>query len=211
MAAAASPPNPDVTGIVLAGGRSTRFGRDKASALLQGRPLLDWVLASMREVAPRLVVVRAAGQVLPLERPGHDDVLVVDDFRPAEGPVVGLLSGLRAVNTPVALVTSCDVPLVQPAVLRLLLDALGGADAAIPVVDGRGQPLVAAYRVRPAVAAVQAALDRGERGLQRALAPLHTAEVTEERIRACDPGLLSFHDLDEPALLEALERRLSAR
>lgn len=211
MAAATTTPLTDVTGIVLAGGRSTRFGRDKASALLQGRPLLDWVLASMRQVAPCLVVVRAAGQVLPLERPGDDDVLVVDDLRPAEGPVVGLLSGLQAASTPLALVASCDVPLVQPAVLRLLLDALGDADAAIPVVDGRAQPLVAAYRVAPAAAALSAALERGERSLQRALAPLRSLDVSGERLRPADPELLSFHDLDEPALLAALDQRLSAR
>jgi molybdopterin-guanine dinucleotide biosynthesis protein A len=205
-----SGPRPDVTGIILAGGRSSRFGSDKASALLHGRPLLHWVLAAVGSVAGEVVVVRAAGQVLPLLA-GTPGVRVVDDVLSAEGPVVGLLSGLRTVATPLAVVASCDVPLVQPAVLHLLLDTLGEADAAVPLVGGRGQPLVAAYRVAPALAALESALDRGERGLQRALAPLRAVEVGEAALDQADPGLLSFHDVDEPSVLDALERRLSAR
>ena len=81
--------------IVLAGGRSSRMGRAKASLDWEGAPLLSRTVATLGAVADRVVVVRSPGQALP---PLPVAVTVVEDARPGRGPLEGLLAGLRSLE-----------------------------------------------------------------------------------------------------------------
>lgn len=130
--------------IVLAGGRSERMGEDKAALAWEGATLLE---RSVRELSGIgvVVVVRAPGQRLP---PLHAAAIVTDDAHPDRGPLQGLASGLRAVGAgATAFVCAVDMPLMDAAFATRVLAALdAGADAAVPVVGGRLQPLAAAYR-----------------------------------------------------------------
>ena len=194
-----------ITAVVLAGGKSTRFGSDKASSPLAGWPMLDWVVRACAEVCAPVVVVHARGQTLP----GVSvDVEMAEDFVDGAGPLAGLAAGLRAANTEFAFVTSCDAPLVQPALIRLLVASLDGHDAACPKVDGRLQPLVALYRVPTTLEAAEEALVAGESSLHALLAHLRIAVVNEAAIRAVDPDLGSFVNINRPHLRADAEARL---
>jgi molybdopterin-guanine dinucleotide biosynthesis protein A len=199
-----------LTGVVLAGGKSTRFGSDKASALLRGRPLLQWMVDAVTAECAPLVVVRAPGQELPALAWAPAPVLVVEDFAAEQGPVAGLISGLRAAKTAAAFVTSCDAPLLRTAVIRGLGEALGESEAAVPRVDGRAQPLLAVYRVAPALRALEAAYQSGERRLIAALAPLQTAWLDDDALRRLDPDLASFRNANRPETLAEIEAVLAA-
>ncbi|MFN0145057.1 MAG: molybdenum cofactor guanylyltransferase [Dehalococcoidia bacterium] len=195
-----------LAGIVLAGGQSRRFGSDKASALLAGRSLLDWVTSATGRVCDSVVVVRARGQVLPLIREG---TMVVDDFADAEGPLAGLIAGLRACRTEWAFATSCDAPLLRPGVIELLARRAAGHGGAIAEVDGFRQPLVAVYRVSDTLQALEASFAEGNRALTRAIAALGLAIVSEGELRAVDPGLVSFLNANRPGTLAGMGRILA--
>lgn len=105
----------DFTGIVLAGGRSSRMGRDKAELPWGRGTLLDRMVESLRDAGAREVVVSG--------RPGGQGG--VADAWPARGPVGGIASVLPRVADGDFVVVPVDLPLLQPAHLLALLDALG--------------------------------------------------------------------------------------
>jgi len=105
---------------VLAGGRSSRFGRDKLAELVHGRPLLELAIEAVRAVTDDIVVVIASdgGPLAPR------NVRVVRDERPFEGPLVALGAGLAASTADRIIVVAGDMPSLLPAVLRRMVDAL---------------------------------------------------------------------------------------
>ena len=203
----------DLAGIVLAGGRSSRMGSPKAALEWHGSTLLRRVTGIVgRAVGGPVVVVRAAGQELPLLAPG---VEVVEDEREGRGPLQGLAAGLAALEgrAHAAYVSSTDVPLVHPAFVRTVAGALDDAvDVALPLVHGYPQPLAAAYRVtlRPLVEELLAG-DRlrpaflFERCRVRRLD--EQALLADRRLATADPELLSVLNVNEPGDIEAARAR----
>ncbi len=193
-----------VTAIVLAGGRSERFGSEKASAILAGRPLLAWVVEAAGEVCGRVVVSLAPGQSLPAEL--AERCAAVVDHHPGEGPLGGIVSALAETDDDLVLVLGCDTPLVRPGLLRLLTDACQGVDAAVPSVGNQPQVLVAAYRRAVMSPRFSAAFEQGVRSVRRALGTDGVRFVDEATLRTADPHLWSFRGCNTPADLAALER-----
>ncbi len=147
------------TGIILAGGRSRRMGRDKAMLELGGERLVDRAVRIASQVFPQVVVVRGAPGLEPI--PGLA-VPQIPDLRPDNGALGGLHAGLHAAPTPAVVALPCDLPLMDPEFLTVLADQLGDADALVPR-DARGwQPVVAAYH-RRCLPAIEACLDVQER------------------------------------------------
>jgi molybdenum cofactor guanylyltransferase len=145
-------------GVVLAGGKSRRMGRDKALLNVEGARLLDLQLARLGSVgaADRAVVLR--DQATPAGLP--DDVIILRDDPSVEGPFAGLLAALAASPHPLTLVMAVDLPALEPSILReILLRSRSGAGL-VPRVDGRLEPLAAFY---PA-AALESARKRAANG-----------------------------------------------
>ncbi|WP_416841327.1 molybdenum cofactor guanylyltransferase [Haloferax sp. DFSO52] len=139
----------EVRGVVLAGGKSTRFGdQNKALARFDGDPLITHVVSTLRDVtgtAPMLAVSSSehADDILEL----HPNVPSVSDDASFVGPIAGLFALAAEVRTPWVVVTGCDMPLVsQEAVLTLLDHATATVDAVVPTAGGHREPLFAAYR-----------------------------------------------------------------
>jgi molybdopterin-guanine dinucleotide biosynthesis protein A len=189
---------PPASGIVLAGGRSTRFGSDKLEATYRGRPLLHAVIDVVAGVCDDVIVVRAPGRTaegLP------DGVRVANDPREGEGPLAGLHAGLlAAVPIGAVLVVGGDMPELQPGVLRELLAVLdrAEADAAVLVDGDRRRPLPAALRTRPAATVAHSLLHEGRRRLRDLFDGLRTAVIDEETWTALDPRRRTLLDVDEP-------------
>jgi molybdenum cofactor guanylyltransferase len=186
------------SGIVLAGGRSTRFGSDKLAASLGGVPLVRRAVDALAAVTDGVIVVLPPG-VERTDLPA--DVTVTHDMQEGEGPLAGLHTGLlAAVRTDQVVVAGGDMPELQPSVLRLLLDTLEDAsvDAAALADGGRPRPLPIALRTWPAADAVHTLLHAGRRRLRDALDSLRTAVIDEPTWTALDPGRLTLRDVDEP-------------
>lgn len=187
----------DATAVVLAGGRSTRFGADKALADWRGVPLAAAVAASLRGAFPRVLVVAKEGQ--ERSAPGAE---VVRDARALAHPLSGLEAGLRACATPWAFVVACDMPFAGPGLAARLAPLRTGARAAAARWRGRLQPFGAFY-ARAALPELGAALDRGA----SATAFL---EALEPRVLDLDDAETDLHDLDDRAAYDGA-RALAAR
>lgn len=178
--------------ILLAGGESRRMGRPKAWLEFGERPLLAILAERLLTRFPEGVIVAGPGQELP-ETP----VPVLRDEYPGEGPVAGLAVGLRAVRQPLAFVTACDVPFLNPDVAQYLSSVAACYDVAVPEWDGRLHPLQAVYRtsVQPAAARQLAA---GRRRLMELLDQVRTVTVPESELRQLDPEGRSFFNMNAP-------------
>jgi molybdopterin-guanine dinucleotide biosynthesis protein A len=139
------PAEPRLGAIVLAGGRSSRMGAEKALLEWHGSTMLRRVTGILQRVAEPVVVVHAEGQTLP----DLPEVERVADARAGRGPVEGIAAGMRAVQgrCEAVFVSATDVPMLHPDFVRGLAAALDGHDVAVPVADGREHPLEAVYRL----------------------------------------------------------------
>ncbi len=184
-------------GIVLAGGGSRRMGGAKALLDWHGEPLVHRVASILAEVCAPVVVVAAPGRSLPLPA----GVELVADAVPGGGPLEGVAAAFDALagRSAAAFLAAVDMPLLDPALVRALLAALPGHDAAVPVRDGRDQPLAAAYDVRT-LGRARALLDAGH---ARALDLL-----TGVRVRRLDAAGLPGGDSIAGANTPAEYRRL---
>ena len=186
-----------VSAIVLAGGRSSRFGRDKLVEPFGGQTLLERAIAGVGPLAAETIVVVAPDE----SRAVPGGVIVTSDPTSFEGPLVGLLTGLRRATGAVVLVAGGDMPTMVPSVLALLLDRLDdpGIHAALLEQDGHGRPLPGALRAAPAMAAAERLVSEGERSLRALYEAIPTEVVDAATWRALDPDARTVRDVDTPA------------
>lgn len=187
--------------IVLCGGRSRRMGRDKWSLPFGGETLLERTVRRVRGAVGEVCVVAREGQQVP----AGDYTLARD---PAEGlgPLAGLVSGLEATGAERAFLTACDVPFLDPAFVRWLLDRSRGYDLAIPVVEGFHMSTAAVY-ARSVLPAARRLI--GQRRLRPffLLESVRTLEVDEREVRAVDADLAGFSNCNTPEQYERALRR----
>ncbi len=184
--------------IVLAGGRSSRFGRDKLVEIVDGQSLLDRAILAVAAVASDVVVVIAPGG----DRPIPAGARLVHDTTAFQGPLAGLAIGLVALEPDVdrAIVVGGDMPSLIPAVLARLLAALGATvDAAVLDVDGRPVPLPMAVQRSVALPVARSLVDDGERRLRALPLALRVTVIAEGTWRLDDPGGLTLRDVDVPS------------
>lgn len=207
-----------VSAVILAGGRSSRFGRDKLAEPIDGRPLLSYAIEAVRPFSTQILVVVAPGATPATALP--DGVTLVHDQAAFEGPLAGLLAALTAAREPIVLVVGGDMPTLVGAILDAMLAELdapngsaaaGGPDApegsAAPdgvqaVVlehEGRARPLPMVVRREPALAAAEHLIESGERRLRAVTRTLTTRVIPESQWRAIDPDGLTLRDIDTPA------------
>lgn len=194
------PPGPGISGIVLAGGRSMRFGADKLAARFGEQSLLERAVSALARRSSEVVIVLAPGDERALP---EADVPVrrAIDPEPHAGPLVGLLAGLEAAQEPLVIVAGGDMPTLAPDVLGALLRALEatpGAEAAALVHRGHVRPLPAALRNGAATQAARRLVGDGERSLMSLLTTVRLRRLQEMEWRALDPEAATLVDVNRP-------------
>ena len=191
-----------ITGIVLAGGRSSRFGSDKLVAEIDGRTLLDRAVEAVATIAAEVIVVVAPDDDRPLPR-ASVPVRAVVDGEPFGGPLVGLRAGLEEAREPIVVVVGGDMPSLRPSVLSALVRALlsAGDTVGAAVLRSRGSlvPLPAALRTGTASDRVGALVADGERRLRSLFERLPTRVLEEGEWRPLDPDGETLRDVDRPS------------
>jgi molybdopterin-guanine dinucleotide biosynthesis protein A len=152
---------PELTGVLLVGGASSRFGSPKALARLNGETLAERAWRTLGEACAHRLAVGKAEELVELDLP------VLDDGSEVRAAMAGVVAGVRTAPTDVAVVVPVDTPLVTTDVLLELADAC--ADAAVPQTG----PLPGAYR-KSALPVLERRLGEGRLALREALAELDT-------------------------------------
>lgn len=149
-----------LTGLVLAGGESTRMGTDKLVLPLRGERLIDLACAALTPICSR-VLLASRGRSIP-----GLDLELVDDAE-GEGPLAAIVGALAAAGTPLVAVVAADMPAASTDVFRRLARAWQGEPAVVPLAGGVPQPLHAVYATA-ALETFSALLAAGERSPRRA-------------------------------------------
>ena len=196
-----------ISGILLAGGASRRFGRDKLLEPVDGEPLFHRPLRALMATCDEVVVVLAPGATDPPLPRGASSVRFLRDDVAFGGPRVGTYIGLARVRGAVALLAAGDMPGLRAELLDLLARqvSLPGRNAVV-LGDGDGpRPLPAALRVKAALTLADELLRGPERRLRALVAGLD-AVVLKERVWAeADPRGEWRRDVDVPADLAEAE------
>lgn len=167
------------------------MGIDKAFIHVSGFTLLDRAVRALRVGGAEPVVV-VGGDRPRVEAAGHE---FIPDDHPGEGPLGGIITALRSLDCDLVIVLACDLLDPSPIAVSALVDVIGSADVAVPVVNGRAQWLHAGWR-RASLRPLVAAFDAGERAPRQAVEELQVIEVVDAAPRW-------FVDADTPDELPA--------
>ncbi len=183
-------------GIILAGGRSTRMGRNKALLPLPSNAAVTFVehlMALLRTQCSEVLLVVGDMQQASLYQ--DTGLSLVTDETPNSGPLMGLYSGLRAVQATHALVIAVDMPFVLPEMIAFLLAQPLDEHLLMPVVNNAPQVLCGVYP-RSLLPLIEERMQAGRRDPRSLLdiAPTHFLE--EAQLRAIDPQLRSFTNVN---------------
>jgi len=181
----------------LAGGRSRRMGRDKATTTLEGRTLFDWVYTALSQVVPEVVV--AGRQAIQGVRS------IPDTLAGGRGPSAGIITGLMEAKGRSILVVAVDQPWVRPATLAALLDVR--PQPATPL-DGRFQVTCSTYTPRCIPILEEAA--RKEGSLQPVIPQLEGTAIPPEHWRSWGEDGRSWFSVDTPGDLQEGRSRYGA-
>ena len=192
-----------MTGVVLAGGRSTRMGSDKAFLEVSGDRVLPALVESLMPMCAGGVTVvrRAPGQEMP---PLPEGTTVVEDLLPDHAALGGLYTGLALARTPYVFLAACDMPQLDPALVEWLRTLPPKtADVLLPVAHDREQPMHAIYGHR-CLGAMKEALLSGELAMGRWYGSVRVERVTHDRWREIDPTGASFVNVNTPEQLRRI-------
>ena len=186
----------NLTGVILAGGLSTRMGRDKASIPWGHSDILHTMLGEMAKACDTLIVVSNIPRHIAI--PG---VQVVPDNYPGCGPLGGIQAGLAVSATEYNFVAACDMPYINSAAIRLVADAALGYDAAVPYIAGLFHPLHAVYHssCRPLLDEM---LNKKSYRIDGLFKLVSTRKITKDELAQIDPGLSMLRNLNSPADLQ---------
>ena len=182
--------------VILAGGLSRRMGRDKAALPAGDGTLIEHLARRLAPVVDETIVAGGSGWG---NLPG---VRTVDDRYAGLGPLAGIHAGLRAALYRYVWVVGCDLPDADPGMAALLTGLASDYDAVVPQIDGEPQGVCALYD-RALATRIEGLLAAGERRVKMLLAASNVRYVTPDELRAVDPELRSFRNINTPADYQA--------
>ncbi len=178
------------TGIVLAGGFSSRFGTNKALAKIGSDKLIEHVVARIERLFEEVIIVTND----PLDYVGLGKTIVTD-IVPHQGPLGGIYTGLFFSRHEYAFVVACDMPFINPDFVQFLVDNAHGNDVVVPSFDNKFEPLHAIYG-RRCLGHMKSLLERDRRQVMEIFRRVKTLKIGEEEIRKFDPEMKCFFNIN---------------
>lgn len=196
-----------ISSIILAGGKSSRLGTDKARIKLDGRSIiLQSIAEKLLSVTDEVIVVTDGRKYDNLEV----KVKWVKDVYPSIGSIVGVYSGLRAIRLNYALVVACDMPLLNLDLIKHMINLPRDYDILIPKIGKYIEPLHAIYS-RKCLQPIERALKAGNLKLIDFFDEVIVRYLTEEVIDRYDSDHLSFFNINSPAQLREVKTIINGR
>ena len=186
-----------VTGIVLAGGRSSRIGEDKSFLSVCGRPLIEAVIETVSSLFENLIIITNQ----PALYKKYSAQIEADTIKDC-GPLAGIYTGLCASKTQYNFVCACDMPFLNKKLIQYILKSAKNYDMVLPYYHERYQPLCALY-AKSCLRSIGAKLQKGSLKITNLLKHVRVKTISESEVRAFDPTGLSFVNINT---LEDYER-----
>lgn len=188
-----------MTGIILAGGRNLRMGKNKAFLTIQGERIIDRTKdLFLKLFAETLLVTNSPVDYLDLK------VRTVADLIPGRGALGGIYTGLFYASHSHAFVAACDMPFLNPSLIRFLMGLAQGYDIVIPRTPDGLQPLHATYS-RRCLPFIEVLLRQENQRILDFFPKVKKREVMPEELLAYDPELRSFINVNTPEDLGRLK------
>ena len=128
-----------ITGVILAGGKSSRMGFDKGLALLNGKPMIQHMITVIEKLGIELIIISNNPAYKAFGYPVYEDVI------PEKGPAGGIFTALECSTTDLNLILSCDAPYINSDVLNALISKSRNKDITIAEHEGVEYPLIGVY------------------------------------------------------------------
>lgn len=164
-----------ITGIILAGGKSSRMGSDKGLLNLKGRPMIQHVIDTMNSMGLEIIIIANNSEYEQFGYPVFKDLVF------EKGPIGGIYTALQSSNSEKNIIVSCDTPYVSATLLENLINASTNSNVTIAEFEGRQHPLVGVYD-KNGLDVFKKHLDNDQLKLQLANEELnvHVASMTDE-------------------------------
>lgn len=182
------------TGVILAGGQNKRFeGRNKAFIRIGGRRILDRLLEVYGRLFDQIVLVTNDPAAYM-----DVDALIVSDHYEVRSSLNGLHAGLFAAAHDYAFFAACDTPFIKGALIRHLVDRIEPkADLIVPATAAGYEPMCAVYK-KSCLPAMAWQLEHGLLKILGLFRKLRVKTIPEASLRAVDPELISFFNINTP-------------
>jgi molybdopterin-guanine dinucleotide biosynthesis protein A len=188
-----------ITGVILAGGKSTRYGANKAFAEVQGSRLIDRVVQVMDSLFKPLLLVTNTPQEY-----AYLDLPMVEDIIKGLGPIGGIHTGLETISDEAGFFVACDMPYLNETLLRHMVSLREDFDAVIPRVGWMLEPLHALY-TKKCLIAIRESFRLKEYQIMRFFQKIRARYVDEEELRGIDPELKSFFNVNKPEDMRGMD------
>jgi molybdenum cofactor guanylyltransferase len=190
--------------LVLAGGKSTRLGRDKMVEVIGHRTLLERVLDTLETFHSEIIIVTSGQSHLP-SLPNHPSIKMVGDIYPGKGSLGGIYSGLKASSSHYNLVVAADMPFLNRDLLQYMVSIAEGFDLVAFNEEDRPELLHAVYS-KNCLSPMEALIRQNNLRIMGILPSIKVRYLTSEEIDRFDPQHLSFFNINtEEDLKKALE------
>jgi molybdenum cofactor guanylyltransferase len=190
----------EISGIILAGGRSLRLGHDKVLEKIGDKSLLERVVSRIDPFSKNIIIVTAHERTFaPLAK--HPKVKIVSDIFPGQGSLGGIYTGLVESSSFYNLVVAADMPFLNESLLRYMIEKSDGYDFILPRVDDLFEPLHAVYS-RNCIAPIKSILDQGKKVIIELFDYVRVRYIETEEVERYDPKHLSFFNINTKEDLE---------
>lgn len=201
----------DSAAAILCGGKSVRMGSDKGLIPLNGKPMLLYVLEACEELFSEIFIVLGSNINESYEELiGSRARILTDKFPEIGSPLVGAYTAFENCEDDYLFLLSCDMPLVNPEVIRLMREVISTENAVIPRwPNGYIEPLHAIYRTKPSGEAAQKALSENHRDMRSLIKNLkRVLYLSTNVIEQLDPKLETFFNVNTMNDLKKAENRV---
>ncbi len=184
----------NTTAIILAGGKSSRMGTNKALLQLNGKTVIEGIVEKLENIVDDIIIVTNT-----FEDYAFLHLPMVEDKRKNMGPLAGIEAGLAAAKTERNLIVACDMPFISVDLGKYLLSLLGEYQGAVPEISGQLHPLFAAYR-KDVNEAVTQLLQENQLRIRHFLQHIHVKIVKKELLQSLEieNEELTFFNMNSP-------------
>jgi len=181
----------NVTGLILLGGKSSRYGSNKALVEIDGVRLIERVVGVMKSIFHRVILVtNTPDEYTYLRLP------MVEDLIKGLGPMGGIYTGLMTMSDETGFLVACDMPFLSGKLIRHMVEVSDDFDTVVPRMDWMLEPLHALYS-KKCIPVIREAIEERQYQIAKCFARMRVRYMDEEELRLYDSDLRSFFNINK--------------